>query len=146
MWATGGDTGHNLGAKTSPLIAFIEALDWFSTSFFDFSRANPNRTGSGLRNDFIRDRIISGDFCGFSGDMLSGVVLAPRYTGTDDEGAVAAAIFLDFARRPGVGLKTAVNAYFKSKALSFGQYRSWVEINKPALATAIRDVALTWGL
>jgi len=143
----GDNATHDLGIETIPLVAFLESLDHFSSRFFRFFLDHPNDAiDTTFRNNFILSELSSGTFCNFTGDLHTGTVTRPKFTGTSVEGAVYSAIFLDFARRPGVGLKTAVNAFFRSKALTFGEYKSWIINNKPDLKSAINAVSRTWGL
>jgi hypothetical protein len=146
MVVTGGSPTHALGVDTSPLVAYLESLDQFSSRFFMYITSHSSETGATLRNNFTLSELRSGTFCNFTGGLHTGTVSSPAFSGTSDEGAVYAAIFLDFARQNGVGLKTAVNAYFRSSALSFGQYRTWIHNNKPELTAAINSAANRWGL
>ena len=147
MVFTGGSPTHNLDVQTTPLVAYLESLDHFSSRFFSYIQLNPSETGATLRNNFMLSELRSGIFCSsYTGNLNTGTINRPQFTGTSKEGAVYAAIFLDFSRQSGVGLKVAVNAYFRSGALSFGQYRTWIKRNKPELTVQIDSAAARWGL
>lgn len=94
---------------------------------------------------------------GISDQSLSGVVLLngfpiplsrglfrPRVRGGDVEGAVYAAIFVDFAAR--VGLDVAASAYFAANAISFGEYRTFINHEHPEHAVALEEVRDFWDL
>jgi hypothetical protein len=68
----------------------------------------------------------------------------PSVTGGDVEGAVYAAIFVDFASF--VGLDFAASAYFEANALTFGQYREFIEREHPEHSEALETVRAFWGL
>lgn len=157
----GGGGTHSMLKDTDPLVAFVEAFDHFVHRFDRFIRANPNLTGVPLRNGFIRAELDSREqfdrntrgFGTMSGNLSTGIftpnpafLTRGRNSATSIEGSIYGAIFLDFARRPGVGLRTAVNAYIRSKALSFGEFRTWVRRNLPNLRTQLDDVVSTWTL
>lgn len=150
---SGGTGTHNLTRDTDPLVAYVEAFDHFTHRFDRFVRNNPTLSGTALRNGFIREELNSGTFCTFRGALSTGTVTpnaifltARGRSATSIEGSVYAAIFLDFARKPGVGLRTAVNAYVRSKALSFGEFRTWILNNQPTLRNQIDQVKTTWTL
>ncbi len=145
--AGGGPGTHDIGIRTSPLVAFVEAMDHFSSRFSEFVRTGQStESGAALRQAFFRAELAPAGYW-FSGPQVgtrTGNVVTPAFTGGDDEGAVYGAIFLDFSRR--AGMLTAVNAYYVSGALTFGEYRNWVTANMPQHAAAINAVAQTWGL
>lgn len=141
---------HELGVRTTAMVAYIEALDHFSQRFSEFVRTGQStETGANLRRAFFRAELASTNYWGATegfqqAGTVAGNVIAPNFTGTDVEGAVYGAIFLDFARR--VGTLTAVNAYLQSRALSFGEYREWIRNHRPQHWQDIREVSDTWGL
>jgi hypothetical protein len=163
---SGGTSTHTMAADTDPTVAYIEAFDHFVHRFDRFIRANRNLSGANLRNGFIRSELNVVE----SFTDQSGIVLATRFgtltgglntgtytpdpafltsgprSATSIEGSIYAAVFLDFARRPGVGLRTAVNAFVRSQALSFGEFRSWIHANRPNLRAQIDQVRSTWTL
>jgi hypothetical protein len=145
--AGGGPGTHDIGIRTSPLVAFVEAMDHFSSRFSEFVRQGVSTaTGAELRKAFFRAELDPASYW-FTGRQVgtrTGNVVTPAFTGGDDEGAIYGAIFLDFSRR--AGMLTAVNAYYLSGALTFGEYRNWVIANIPQQTAAINAVAQTWGL
>ncbi len=145
--AGGGPGTHNIGIATSPLVAFVEAMDHFSSRFSEFVRQGVSTaTGAALRQAFIQAELDPANYW-FSDTQvgtITGNTVSPNFTGGDDEGAIYGAIFLDFARR--AGMRTAVNAYYTSGALTFGEYRNWIDANAPQHTAAINAVAQTWGL
>lgn len=160
----GGGGTHEILKDTDPTVAFIEAFDHFTHRFDAFISLNPSLTGSTLRNGFISSELSTNDRFSLNGTnvigfgTLNGSFSRGRFTpnpefltrgsrsSTSIEGAVYGAIFIDFARRPGVGLRTVVEAYIKSKALSFGEFRSWINTNKPNLSATLDQVKLNWTL
>lgn len=75
---------------------------------------------------------------------LERFVIRPIVTGGDVEGAVYGAIFVDFARF--VGLDFAASSYFKANALTFGQYRTFINDHHPEHAARLETVRVFWGL
>lgn len=65
--------------------------------------------------------------------------------GSIDEGAVFGGLFLDLVLRSG-GLNDVVEAILASKAVNFGQFRTWCNANRPGIATVLDDVVGTWEL
>ncbi|HST05630.1 MAG TPA: hypothetical protein VLQ48_12965 [Chloroflexia bacterium] len=65
-------------------------------------------------------------------------------TGGDMEGAVYAAIFADFGSQ--VGLDFAASTYFKANALTFGEYRAFVNSHHPEHSAALEAARSFWGL
>ena len=68
----------------------------------------------------------------------------PTVTGGDVEGAVYSAIFVDFASF--VGLDFAASAYFQANALTFGQYRNFINDQHPEHAATLEKVRTFWRL
>jgi hypothetical protein len=149
----GGTGTHSLVRDTDPIVAFVEAFDHFLHRFERFVRQNPTLTGPTLRNDFIRSELTSNTFGTLTGTLSRGTftplpafLTAGARAATSIEGSIYAAIFLDFARKPNVGLRTVVNAFIRSKTLSFGEFRAWILANKPQLTNQINEVKATWTL
>lgn len=160
----GGGGTHHMLKDTDPLVAFVEAFDHFIHRFERYIRKNPTLSGPALRNAFIKYELETRhvfllnnqNVIGFG--TLNGTLSRGNFTpnqnflsngtrsATSIEGTVYAALFLDFARRPGVGLRTVVNAYVKSKALSFGEFRSWINSNAPNLSATLNQVKQNWTL
>ncbi|MDN5856195.1 MAG: hypothetical protein L0K86_25805 [Actinomycetia bacterium] len=149
----GGNLFHGFDQKTSPLVAFIEAVGIFSARFLFFAKqVEPNLTGSNLRRAFFRDELSSNrslpdvlvDNCPRAG-LLSGATVTPSVTTDAVEGAVYGAIYLDFARQ--VGLREAVGLVLDSNAADFGEFQTYVHGRGNAgWAAAIDDVAVTWQM
>lgn len=154
---------HNLTKDTDPLVAFVEAFDYFAKRLDWFMRNNPLQSGPGLRNAFIlselrRTRLTDRDnritvFGRLTGPLSTGTfdpraefLTSGSRSATSIEGTIYAALFLDFARRPGVGLRTVVQLFIQSKALSFGEFRTWVNSNRPQFRSMLDQVCLTWTL
>ncbi|VEH41208.1 Uncharacterised protein [Kocuria rosea] len=68
----------------------------------------------------------------------------PNVQGGDVEGAVYAAIFVDFARS--VGLGRAVSIFLEANALTFGEYRSHVHKKYPECRAELSAVQSYWKL
>ena len=158
--ANGGSGTHTIGARTSPKVAYIEALDHFASRFAEHVRVNIQGGGSTLlvqqaMTAQIRQGFLAAELAGIPADgtpvctldAQGGIVPAAGLNGSDDEGSVFGCIFVDFARR--TGLRTAVNAYLRSAsagATTFGEYRTWIRDNRPQHLTAIDAARNTWGL
>ena len=99
-------------------MAFIESLDRFATRSATFLQRNPGRLiqDTQLHRDFLQHELDTQIVATLSGAPDPGVV-APNagITGPSTEGAVYGAIFLDMARRPGVGLRRAVEASSRAR-------------------------------
>lgn len=158
--ANGGDGLHFMGKRTSPEVAFIEALDHFSHRFAEYVREAVQGGTSTLlrqqvitpqiRQDFFRRELSGSPVLGpvvATFDSRSRIVPNAAFNGGDDEGSVYGCIFIDFARR--VGLLTAVNAYLRSAAdgvLTFGAFRSWIRDNASAHLAQLDQARRTWDL
>ncbi|KAK5691108.1 hypothetical protein LTR97_011760 [Elasticomyces elasticus] len=151
----GGHVGiYNLTKHTTPLVAYLEAINHFSQRYSKFSASQYDHTaGPDKRRAFVEAEIESNHYWLDKGHVgiLSRTNVQPsagsETRGGDNEGAVYGAIFLDYAHR--TTLKDAVDAYHLSKALSFGEYKTWIETHRPAhakFANHIRAVAETWDM
>jgi hypothetical protein len=144
---------HAFKQRTDPMVAFIEAFDHFTHRFFEFVRTGEvngrpakELQGPDLRQAFYRDEL-SGDshFGNPAGTLVNGrIEPADDCTGNDVEGAVYGAIFLDLSRR--LGTLTAVNNFLRSKALTFGEFHSWMRTNRPDHNATMDAVKATWDL
>ena len=65
-------------------------------------------------------------------------------TGGDVEGAVYGVIFVDFASF--VGLDFAASSYFQANAITFGQYRQFINAQHPQHSGTLEQVRAFWGL
>lgn len=158
--ANGGSGTHTIGARTSPKVAYIEAMDHFSSRFAEHVRINVQGGGSTLlaqqaMTPQIRRGFVAAELAGTpadgtaicSLDAQGQIVPVAGLNGSDDEGSVFGCIFVDFARR--TGLRTAVGAYLRSAsagATTFGEYRTWIRDNQPQHLAAIDAARTTWGL
>lgn len=64
--------------------------------------------------------------------------------GALDEGAVFGGLFIALAWR--VGLDTVMEAVLASKKLTFGEFRTWVNANRPQITPDLDAVVPVWGL
>lgn len=159
----GGHGTHNIGMRTSSKVAYIEALDHFSSRFAMFvTKTQPNGglQPNGLvqpitdqvRREFLNREVSVGPVPSVISPIASlgaGGAINPigGLNGSDDEGSVYGCIFVDFARR--VGLRTAVNAYLRSAgsgATTFGEYKTWITNNQPQHLNELVAAQATWGL
>ena len=92
--------------EVSPLMAFVEAFDLFSTTFNQSAGAN-------------HAAHVADFFANQAPNLLSGVIASGR----DVPGAVFGVIFVDYAQSPGITLDAAVEQYINSRALTFGAFR-----------------------
>lgn len=151
-----GNASHDINMATSKLVAYVEAMDHFSSRYSEFLHEKTSEnTGAARYYDFINAELdTTGDYWLSKEDRekeqvgkfkdQTKVSIDPTYTKDDHEGAIYGAIFLDFARR--VTPRIAVSAYFLSGAVTFGEYREWIYDKKPDLKNAIDIVAKTWDL
>lgn len=158
---------HAIGVRTNPMVAYLEALDHFAGRFAEFVRNDLQGGGSTLmrpmtptaetRRAFLAQEVSASPVIplppGLGGgpiatlDARGQLIPNPGLQGSDDEGSVYGCIFVDFARR--VGLRTAVNAYFRSAstgAITFGAYKEWVADNRPEHLVALEAAQQTWNL
>jgi len=158
--ANGGNGTHAMGRRTSPKVAYIEALDHFSSRFGVYVRQVVQGGASTLltqqdmtpqiRQEFYRRELSGAPVTGVAVATLDAqgrIVPNAAFGGSDDEGSVYGCIFIDFARR--VGLRTAVNAYLRSATsgvITFGDYVTWINNNRPQHLAAISAAQQTWGL
>lgn len=104
-------------------------------------------SGGGKRNRSFRGRwwrLNSAPGLKMLRSKLERFLIRPIVTGGDVEGAVYGAIFVDFARF--VGLDFAASSYFKANALTFGQYRTFINDHHPEHAARLETVRVFWGL
>ena len=156
--ANGLPVTHMIGAQTSPMVAFLEALDHLSHRLSESVRSRlrtypvdppaadryvvdelrgrnpiPPRVGRlTIDNSGSRNRL--------EGRPATGLVLS----GTLDEGAVFGGLILSLGLR--IGIDQAIEAILASKKTDFGSFRTWFNSNHPALRSELDDVVQTWGL
>lgn len=167
---------HDFALRTTAEVAYIEAADWFSQLFMEFMRARPGgfvpitptihaefvaselarvRTTDSVTRSFgisagPRIEIGPGGRARFFPAVRSilgsfiRLFHQPTVTNGDVEGAVYSAIFVDFANR--VGLDFAASSYFEANALTFGQYRDFINTQHPEHSAALEQVRQFWGL
>lgn len=145
---------HGTSLKTTPFVAWIEALGLFAERFFFFSqRIAPSVTGVGLRQAFYRNELSAAPLLQTTGfdeylqagaESSAGKVVA-ALQGEDVEGAVYGAVFNDLARH---GLARAVRLYLESseaRVLRFDDFKKYV-VDETELDAEIAQVAKTWGM
>jgi hypothetical protein len=144
---------HDVALKTTPFVAFIEAVGIFSERFFAFSTmVEPSLTGVALRRAFFHDELGPQRLASALVDPYVNVGskdsrgrIQPNLQGNDIEGAVYGAVYLDFASR--VGLREAVGLILDSNATSFGEFKQHVEgRGNSSWRDAIRAASTTWGM
>lgn len=154
----GGHGGtHALNVRTTPMVAYLDAMDHFSARFSEFLQRPSSRdlTIRPLYRAFIDAELINtdtgntywlGDRQIFQVGTKRNNIITPgnSFRRGDVEGAVYGAIFLDFAER--VAPAVAIGTYHQSQALTFGEYRNWIVTNMPLRRAAINEVARTWRL
>lgn len=104
------DPGHYFTKRTSPMVAYIEAFGAFTAMFEEFY--DPTLSATDLYNNFFENALGSTSDSALRGD--------------DVEGAVFAALFVDFAKSPGIGLPFVVKSYISSEALTFAEYAEYI--------------------
>jgi hypothetical protein len=142
---------HNVNKKTTPFVAFVEAVGIFSERFFFFKKlVRPELDGVALRQAFFEDeldhRTLQSRLHVYIpvGTRTNGVI-TPALQGNAVEGAVYGAIYLDFARR--VGLRDAVGLVIDSQATNFDEFHTYVAGRGNATwLNALNQVRGTWGL
>ena len=152
---------HDIGAQTSPMVAFLEALDQFSHRLSESVRArlrtyptSPPIAGRYLleelqgRNPLIplEPRVArltidnSGGQRRVEGRPATGLVLS----GSLDEGAIFGGVILSLGVR--IGLKEVIETILASKKTTFGQFRTWFNTHRAAFSAELDDVVQEWGL
>ena len=151
--ANGRSGTHRTDKKTSPLIAYIEAIGIFSQRFWLFAtEVEPELTGKRLRAAFVDDELsdepslaeVMPGYKHIATCRADGTV-KPNLRGSSTEGAVYGAVFLDFARR--TDLATAVNLYLRSGAFTVGGWAGHAaKVRKRRFADDVKAVEKTWRL
>lgn len=164
---------HAFAERTTPEVAYIEAGGIFSENFMEFLRARqpgastlvqPERVTRSLQSEFVLSewmRLTRNPLQTLglrlprfpatalpptqrSSLLRSRFLRRPTVTGGDVEGAVYSAIFVDFASA--VGLDLAASSYFAANAITFGEYRSYIESQFPEHSQALERARRFWGL
>jgi hypothetical protein len=99
--ANGGNGKHAMGRRTSPTVAYIEALDQFSKRFSEFvrqivqggtvNRLRQQQVTAAMRQDFLNREVSGSPVEGMFVATLDGagrLVPNPAFNGSDDEGSV----------------------------------------------------------
>jgi hypothetical protein len=172
---SGGSGTHGFAVPTTPEVAYIEALDLYSVRFTEFMRQRQGgvflvaeAVTPALRAEFVRAQWLLvttisipqlpnlnlGPLGGGGGAIglaigslffrLTRLFRRATVTGADVEGAIFGAIFVDFAGF--VGLNFAASSYFAANALTFGQYRTFINDKHPEHAASLELVRRFWGL
>jgi len=149
---------HSIGTQTSPMVAFIEALDHFSSRLSESVRArlrvfptSPPLAGRYLadelrgRNPVIprvaRLTIDNNDGRRrVEGRPATGLTLS----GSLDEGAILGGVILSLGLQ--IGLKEVIEAILASKKTDFGRFRTWFNSNRGSSSAELDDVVQEWGL
>ena len=149
--ANGRSGTHRTDKKTSPLIAFIEAIGIFSQRFWMYAtEVRPDLSGRELRAAFVADELseqpsLAKVLPGYApiATLRADGTVKPRLKGSSTEGAVYGAIFLDFAHR--TDLATAVNTYLRCQAFdTAGWKRHASSTRKNKFKAEVDAVARTW--
>jgi len=152
---------HSIGAQTSPMVAFIEALDHFSHRLSEHVRqarttypTDPPLAGRYLLREFQGRNPAAPRICRFTIDTLGSgsdrrvegrpAAGLPALSGSLDEGAILGGVMLSLGLR--IGLKDVIEAILASKKLTFGEFRTWFNSNRAALKAELDDVVAAWGL
>jgi len=128
---TGTGATHTLSARTTELVAWLEA-------FGAFGQAYATQTTAGLPIDQRRDELAT---------WAAGESWFNDVSGSDMEGAVFRAIYLDFAED--VGLEYAVQSVVDSDALNIYEYGEYVLETEgwgSPVAQALIDAGLNVGI
>jgi hypothetical protein len=149
---------HNIGGQTSPMVAFLEALDHLSHRLSESVRrglttypVDPPSAGRYVLDEMrgrnpVAPRVArltiddSGGRRRVEGRPATGLDLS----GSLDEGAVFGGI-LSLALVTG-GLKEVVEAILASRRTNFGQFRTWFNTNRTAFSGELDEVVQAWGL
>lgn len=146
-----GDASHGVNQHTTPMVAYIEAFGMFSEraiAFVEYWARNQNAEArkagfdENLQKEFIKaecknyqndepywlniDPLNTPKSQIAKQEGTSVTYRLPIYTKANSEAAVYGAIFLDFASREDYSIGRAVEAFYKSQALSFEEYSEWV--------------------
>lgn len=134
----GGRGEHGFNVQTTPIVAYIEAFGLFSQRFAQFESSSQAK-GAALHKAFVQAELKRSDTASIVGS--SGPVQL-AFQRNDVEGAVYGAIFVHFASL--TNLATAVEAFYRSKAVTFDEYHGWVVTNMAQHKAAIDTVKRTW--
>lgn len=153
---------HAIGVPTTPMVAFIEAIDHFSHRFSEFARHRyatmPTSINDAARTAYVtaeRDGTLTSNSrnCAGAGSLVrvaqtAGTGAMP-FTGTTlsggiDEGAILGALFVDLARRR--NLRFVMEAVLASRRVDFGSFRNWFNANRASDRARLDAVVTRWGL
>jgi hypothetical protein len=173
---------HQLRARTTPEVAYIEAGGFFGENFAGLLMLNqggrqlqPQPITEAIQAQFVFEEWFQRTQFNFPINVIETEAIRrlsklvrrffripaspppttfpialnrqfrkPAFTGGDVEGAVYGAIFVDFAAS--VGLDFAASSYFKANAITFGEYRDFINQNHPEHAATLETVRVFWGL
>jgi hypothetical protein len=155
--ANGLPVTHGIGVQTSPMVAFLEALDHFSHRLSEFVRSRrtaypvqpPEATRYVIdemrgRNPISRVAHWHVESVGGHGRLVGKPEAGLALSGSLDEGAVFGGAILSLALR--IGLKTVIEAILASKKTDFGSFRTWFNANHAAQKPELDEVVQNWGL
>lgn len=149
---TGGGVTHDFEVQTNPMVAYIEAVGFFSDRFFAFAKLRSDLQGANLRREFFRNELSGARLLpGPEAAQLDGTRVVPSTVGAVElvgpniEGAIYGALFLDMARR--VGLKAVVELVLASNATDFSSFRIYVSgRGNDNWTSAVEAVTETWRM
>ena len=139
----GGRAHHGFNIQTTPMVAYIEAFGLFSERFARYQTSSAAE-GAALHTAFVQAELQRPDTARI---VTSNAPVQPAFMRDDVEGAVYGAIFVHFASL--TTLATAVEAFYRSEAVTFDGYHRWIHANMgqvQATLSAIDEVKSTWGM
>jgi len=156
--ANGLPVTHGIGVQTSPMVAFLEALDHLSHRMSESQRSrrttyptDPPEFGRYFLDEFrgrvpVLPRVVRFHVDTVNGHgRLVGEPAAPMpLSGSLDEGAVFGGAILSLGLR--IGLKTVVEAILASRKTDFGSFRTWFNTNHASQQAELDEVVQNWGL
>lgn len=125
------------------MVAYIEAFGLFSQRFARYQTSSAAQ-GTALHTAFVQAELQRSDTARI---VTSNAPLQPAFMRDDVEGAVYGAIFVHFASL--TTLATAVEAFYRSEAVTFDEYHKWIHANMgqvQVIVSAIDKVKSTWGM
>jgi hypothetical protein len=162
MGITGGPY-HNVPMGTNEFVAFLEAFGYFAETYYQSRRAIGAPTAGSPPAAF------HAHFYSFLQNQIStnwnvypippppaprpapapGVTAWSTASPNTVEGAICAALFVDYAQKPGIGLPFVVDTYVKSQALTFREYATYIRDRFTRYSPQYNDLeaAVTpWGI
>lgn len=159
-----GDFGHGIKKRTIPMVAYVEAAGIFSERFFFFrKRVEPRLTGDRLYKAFVEDELseaprlrdkMRATFLDRDGNEQKAYVQVGRRdergsidpkvpTGSDVEGSVYGAIYLDLASE--IGLKPVVEGMLASNATNYDEFATYMATIRP-MGRTLSFIRQRWAM